>query len=89
MHNLHPIRKKKRKDEKDEDEDSEDSESDDDEEEGPEREPKLKVAGIQHNGCINRLKYQSLGECPKLERIRMTTSHFISKLFQHVFKTFL
>ena len=67
MHNLHPIRKKKRKDEKDEDEDSEDSESDDDEEEGPEREPKLKVAGIQHNGCINRLKYQSLGECQKIQ----------------------
>jgi len=61
MHNLHPIRKKKRKEDKEEDEDSDDSESDDDEEEGPEREPKLKVAGIQHNGCINRLKYQSLG----------------------------
>jgi len=60
MHNLHPI-KKKRKEEKDDD-DSEDEESDDDDEDGgPEKEPKLKVAGIQHNGCINRLKYQSLG----------------------------
>jgi len=60
MHNLHPIRKKM-KEEKEDDEDVSSDESDDDEEDGPEREPRLKVAGIQHNGCINRLKYQSLG----------------------------
>ena len=52
MHNLHPI-KKKRKEEK-EDDDSEDEESDD-EEDGPEKEPKMKVAGIQHNGCIMKV----------------------------------
>jgi len=65
MHNLHPIKKKRKDDDDkkdDEDDSEEEEESDDDEEEtGPEKEPKLKVAGIQHNGCINRIKYQSLG----------------------------
>jgi len=63
MHNLHPIKKRRKDDDKEDDEDSdEESDDDDDEEEaGPEKEPKLKVAGIQHSGCINRIKYQSLG----------------------------
>ena len=60
MHNLHPIKKRK-KTEDDEDTEDDESDDDDDEDEGSEKDPKLKVAGIQHNGCINRMKYQSLG----------------------------
>jgi hypothetical protein len=59
MFNLHPI---KRRDKKPEGE-SESEESDNEEElnENSEKAPKLKMAAIKHVGCINRIRYKTLG----------------------------
>ena len=56
MFNLHQI--------KNPNEDKEEKSDEDDDETGgedPEKQPKLKVASIKHNGPINRIKYQTLG----------------------------
>merc|ERR1712061_653815 len=57
MFNLHPIRNK------DDDEDVEEEEDDDEKgnQTDPERQPKLKVSSIKHNGAINRIRYRTLG----------------------------
>jgi len=59
MFNLHPI-KHREDDEKDED-DAEEEEVDDDNQLDPEKQPKLKVSSIKHNGAINRIRYKTLG----------------------------
>ena len=56
MHNLHPIKRKTAKKE-----DESDSEESEDEEEDPEKEPKLKVAALKHNGCVNRIRFKTIG----------------------------
>jgi len=61
MHNLHPI-KRKSKEKEDSDDDDESDEDDDDDDEDPEKEPKLKVAAIKHHGCINRIRFKSIGD---------------------------
>ena len=59
MFNLHAI---KRRGAKKPDDDS-DEESSDDEEMSPEsvKAPKLKMAAIKHVGCINRIRFKTLG----------------------------
>ena len=59
MFNLHPI-KHREDDEKDED-DAEEEEVGDDNQLDPEKQPKLKVSSIKHNGAINRIRYKTLG----------------------------
>jgi len=59
MDNLHPI-KRKTKDDKDEDSDDDESEDEDDEND-PEKEPRLKVAALKHQGCINRIRFKNIG----------------------------
>lgn len=59
MHNLHENKRRSKKNEEDSDgSDNEDEEDQND----PEKQPKLKVAGIKHTaGCINRIRYRQLG----------------------------
>ena len=57
MHNLHPIKRKNKEKEDDDDSDEESDEDDEDIAEDPEKEPKLKIAALKHNGCINRVRY--------------------------------
>ena len=59
MDNLHPI-KRKTKDDKDEESDDDESEDEDDEND-PEKEPRLKVAALKHQGCINRIRFKNIG----------------------------
>jgi len=61
MHNLHPI---KRKVKENEDDDSDEDSDDDDDDAGtdPEKEPKLKIAALKHNGCINRIRFKTIGD---------------------------
>lgn len=59
MDNLHPIKRKVK------DKDSDDDESEDEEEEendDPEKQPKLKVAALKHSGCINRIRFKTIGD---------------------------
>lgn len=58
MFNLHAIKRRAAK-KSDEDEDS----SSDEEEEtaDSEKAPKLKMAAIKHVGCINRIRFKTLG----------------------------
>jgi len=60
MSNLHAI---KRRSAKKSDDDDDDDDSSDEEEMTPEsaKAPKLKVAAIKHVGCINRIKFKTLG----------------------------
>ena len=54
MHNLHPIKRKVKENE--DDDSDEESDDEDDAGEDPEKEPKLKIAALKHNGCINRIR---------------------------------
>ena len=60
MFNLHAI---KRRGAKTSEDDSEDDESSDEEEMSSDsvKAPKLKMAAIKHVGCINRLRFKTLG----------------------------
>ena len=60
MFNLHPI-KHREGEEKDDDEDEEVDDDNDANQVDPEKQPKLKVSSIKHNGAINRIRYQTLG----------------------------
>lgn len=62
MYNLHAT-KRKSSDKNDDDSDDEETESEDEEEaNSPEKQPKLKIAGIKHpTGCINRVRQRQLG----------------------------
>ena len=59
MFNLHAIMRRGVKKSGDDDDES----SSDEEEETPESEqaPKLKMAAIKHVGCINRIRFKTLG----------------------------
>ena len=59
MFNLHAIKRRGAKNP----EDDSDEESSDDEEMSPEsvKAPKLKMAAIKHVGCINRIRFKTLG----------------------------
>lgn len=59
MHNLHETKRKRKKEDDDSDEDESDEEEDVND---PEKQPRLKVAGIKHSdGCVNRIRYRQLG----------------------------
>ena len=59
MHNLHPIKRKS----KTEDEESDDSDDNEEDEDGdPEKEPKLRVSALKHSGCVNRIRFKTLGD---------------------------
>jgi len=62
MHNLHPIKRKNKEKEDDDDSDEESDEDDEDIAEDPEKEPKLKIAALKHNGCINRVRFKTIGD---------------------------
>ena len=56
MFNLHPIKHKE-----DEEQEDDEEEEDEDTQVDPEKQPKLKVSSIKHNGAINRIRYKTLG----------------------------
>ena len=56
MFNLHPIKHKE-----DEEQEDDDEEEDEKTQVDPEKQPKLKVSSIKHNGAINRIRYKTLG----------------------------
>jgi len=60
MHNLHPIKRKVKENE--DDDSDEESDDEDDAGEDPEKEPKLKIAALKHNGCINRIRFKTIGD---------------------------
>lgn len=59
MTNLHPIKRRQAKNEDESDES--DDENEEEVDEHHEKAPKLKMAAIKHVGCINRIRYQTLG----------------------------